>query len=453
MSALAAEAYRAVQVPAGNCPRAWPKGLWSFPSPVLCLITVSLIIADLALWPWAQPYTTSLHRPPPIHTRLRVSRTSSATYPRVPGAWPRPRAVPMPPGQSVAAPSAPMAGASLALAPAQTWAIGLSIGFTVFLLFFGDKQRRIAAAHERSMAQGKARLLQHLQDRDHAACQPAPSPPPGTVPLTWVGGAACQRQPGKPGESPPQSWRGACYCDHDCGEDSFLVDGPIIGVADGVGGWRAEGVDPAIFANKLMENVKRCAAGDGDAAQAAFGNHPAMLMHEAYAQLLLKREVEGGSATCCLATLTPDGLLRVANLGDSALLLLRDGVCVYRSAVGMHSFNTPHQLEVPWRRANYVAADARIDHVQCHAGDVVVVASDGLYDNLFDNEVAELCHAHRGIPPRELARALKEAADVVAASPDRVTPFQLACERADYEWSGGKTDDITVVVAKVQAAT
>ena len=32
----------------------------------------------------------------------------------------------------------------------------------------------------------------------------------------------------------------------------------------------------------------------------------------------------------------------------------------------------------------------------------------------------------------------------------QVTPFQVACEEENYEWNGGKEDDITVVVAKVQ---
>jgi len=256
------------------------------------------------------------------------------------------------------------------------------------------------------------------------------------------------RQPGKGGECEPQPWRGHCYCDEDCGEDSFLLDDTIIGVADGVGGWREEGVDPAIFANKLMENVKLLAAQPYTAVD--FSDHPAMLMHQAFAKICLEKEVEGGSATCCLASLTPDGMLKVANLGDSKLLVIREGECVYSSKVGLHGFNTPYQLEVPYRWVNNVVADAQVDHVQCKAQDIIVVASDGLYDNMFDDEIASFCETQKHQSPLELAQSLKQQALAVSADEEKVTPFQVACEEENYEWNGGKEDDITVVVAKVQ---
>jgi hypothetical protein len=49
-----------------------------------------------------------------------------------------------------------------------------------------------------------------------------------------------------------------------------------------------------------------------------------------------------------------------------------------------------------------------------------------------------------------LAQSLKQQALAVSADEEKVTPFQVACEEENYEWNGGKEDDITVVVAKVQ---
>ena len=51
------------------------------------------------------------------------------------------------------------------------------------------------------------------------------------------------------------------YSDMDCGEDAFLVTECVLGVADGVGSWRQKGVDPAIFANRLLQNAKWCGLG------------------------------------------------------------------------------------------------------------------------------------------------------------------------------------------------
>lgn len=39
------------------------------------------------------------------------------------------------------------------------------------------------------------------------------------------------------------------------GEDAAYVDEGILVVADGVGGWAARGVDPAIYSNKLVRSV------------------------------------------------------------------------------------------------------------------------------------------------------------------------------------------------------
>ena len=70
------------------------------------------------------------------------------------------------------------------------------------------------------------------------------------------------------------------------------------------GGWREQGIDPGIFANSLMEQVKaQDEKTDGQAP------NPVVLMNNAYFQTL--QEVEFGSSTCCIATLRPDGTLEV----------------------------------------------------------------------------------------------------------------------------------------------
>ena len=62
-------------------------------------------------------------------------------------------------------------------------------------------------------------------------------------------------------------------------------------------------MDPGVFANSLMEQVK--AQADGTEASLS----PVDLMSNAYATTL--QRVEYGSSTCCVATLRPDGILEV----------------------------------------------------------------------------------------------------------------------------------------------
>ena len=117
------------------------------------------------------------------------------------------------------------------------------------------------------------------------------------------------------------------------GEDSFFVSTHGLGalaVADGVGGWAAEGIDPALYPRRLMAACEEALAAadpygsiDGGAAPAA------ALLAAAHA-----RTEEPGSCTVILGVLLPGGRLSVANLGDCELKVVRDGRVVYSSEVG-----------------------------------------------------------------------------------------------------------------------
>ena len=43
---------------------------------------------------------------------------------------------------------------------------------------------------------------------------------------------------------------------HKGGEDACCVNDRLIGVADGVGGWIIQGIDPAIYSNHLLKIVE-----------------------------------------------------------------------------------------------------------------------------------------------------------------------------------------------------
>lgn len=89
-------------------------------------------------------------------------------------------------------------------------------------------------------------------------------------------------------------------------------------------------------------------------------------------------------------------------------------------------------------------------------GDIVVAGSDGLLDNLSEleilDEVSRALRASSGGAPRASAVAQRLAKAAFEASVDRrrVTPYSRAATEAfDMAYSGGKRDDITVVVCLV----
>jgi hypothetical protein len=135
------------------------------------------------------------------------------------------------------------------------------------------------------------------------------------------------------------------------GEDAFFLSSSglgAIGIADGVGGWAAKGIDPSLYPRALMsacEEVLRAGWGEGrlqqQQQQEAAGGPPRSraegqgeaplaleVLQEAY-----QRAEEPGSSTALLCTLLPGGRLSVANLGDCELKVLRGGTITFSTQV------------------------------------------------------------------------------------------------------------------------
>lgn len=112
-----------------------------------------------------------------------------------------------------------------------------------------------------------------------------------------------------------------------------------------------------------------------------------------------------GSATCLLAVLD-DEKLRIANLGDCALVVVRKGQIVFRTEEMQHGVSTRSRYSdlsptaeadivrpSGWGQFNFPLQlgtsskdepmkDAQLFSVDVEKGDIVVMGSDGLSDNL-----------------------------------------------------------------------
>jgi len=180
-----------------------------------------------------------------------------------------------------------------------------------------------------------------------------------------------------------------------------------------------------------------------------------------------------GSATACILRVasTSDGsCLLAANLGDSGFKLIRNKQVMFASAAQEYQFNMPyqfgHRTHLP---ESSEAADAALMEVGLRAGDVIVLGTDGLFDNLFAADIvataADLAAAAQ-VGEGEVARtaeALASEARRRAESDSLPTPWAAELEQHGHYPAGrgsstptvpvgGKLDDITVVVAYVEEA-
>ncbi|KAG0706872.1 hypothetical protein DFH29DRAFT_871925 [Suillus ampliporus] len=175
---------------------------------------------------------------------------------------------------------------------------------------------------------------------------------------------------------------------------------------------------------------------------------------------------------------THDAVLKIAHLGDCMGMLVRDETIAWRSEEMWRAFNTPVQLG-PASSAR--PRDAQILSLPVQADDILILASDGLSDNLWDYEVLdEVVRFKRSflkgdrdasgeglLGRRTLAGMLSEALcsrarrvserrgrmdDGVFDMEDEV-PFACRARESGKPFRGGKIDDISVLVAVISPAT
>jgi len=287
------------------------------------------------------------------------------------------------------------------------------------------------------------------------------------------------------------------------GEDAFAIcdKRTAFAVADGVGGWAEEGVDAGLYSRALMSGCKAALDGSGNVTLA-------QALHTALAPAKLIK----GSSTAVLAEIQ-GRVLSVLNVGDSGFIVLRrqgrssskgpaSFFPVMRSYEQQYGFNYPFQLGTG---SDTGAADAQM--YRCHpslsrcmrrahlttvwphnctrslrlqGGDIVLLGSDGVWDNVFDEEINAVCESvvqmglSGGALAAQIARSVAEYASTNAHDKSSVSPFyarynriRCGCSTAvpavrcficvvvfetdcsGRATSGGKPDDITVVAAVV----
>lgn len=273
------------------------------------------------------------------------------------------------------------------------------------------------------------------------------------------------------------------------GDDACFSTKHAIGVFDGVGGWHDVGVDPARFTRRLARLVK-CEISRMNTI------HPKKAV-----QISLAKNKRRGSCTACVMSLQ-GGILRGVNVGDSGFILIRGERVVHETKSMRTAFNSPLQISHD-RTIDIDRASSM--RVRVKEGDILVFATDGLWDNVFTEKVTtSVRQHHRRVAIRESVRvgrcpepsprdirkqfpatprfqdfvrhsstnevpdtgnklnytaeSLREVAFELgyracraASSKSKVTPFAISARKENVPHRGGKMDDISIVVALVSS--
>jgi protein phosphatase PTC7 len=189
------------------------------------------------------------------------------------------------------------------------------------------------------------------------------------------------------------------------GQDAYFVarvgkdsNTTAFAIADGVGGWTDHGVDPADFSHGICSHMANISLNWDPNTPLS----PLQLLDQGYKLTITDPDIVAGGSTACVAVTTPDGRMKIANLGDSGFLQLRLGTVHHYSNPQTHAFNTPYQMSLT---PPDILRQARIfgsmplndqpdradlaDHMLRH-GDVLVLATDGVWDNLDSQDVLKI---------------------------------------------------------------
>ena len=250
------------------------------------------------------------------------------------------------------------------------------------------------------------------------------------------------------------------------GEDALLVSKYILGVADGVGSWVLRGIDPRDYSYRLMLN-----------SNIYFYSYPIAYADDPQNLIVLsdRTNQHKGSSTMVLCTLSGNKLYS-ANVGDSGYMILtptlktrpkNEGTSIiyditHKSVPQQHRFNFPFQLG-PFGDDPTEVTENNSHNIGY--GTIVLVYSDGVGDNLFNEEFRMIVNLYifelkqnYGVKLREfvpffdsfeLAERIEKESFRKSIDTSNVTPFRIEALNWGYTGTGGKSDDISIAVGMI----
>lgn len=262
--------------------------------------------------------------------------------------------------------------------------------------------------------------------------------------------------------------------------DVTLVAPMLVGVADGVSQIEDFGIDPSELPRELLAACEELAIDQlvpGQEAHKDVYRGPIPLMREAFESTEVL-----GSTTVLLAVLDNQTqihgklhpMIAVMSVGDCEIMILRR-VKSRQSPLEMVFHTEMQRIDGHAQTPLQVArVDDRVDPefdeemtidviergsavhcVSAYEGDIVVLGSDGVFDNLFRDEILDL--VNQQLPPPQSSRFQATPPEALSRIAQRVVNdcHSKTVRRQDGSYSetpigrGGKKDDTSCVVAEV----
>lgn len=234
-------------------------------------------------------------------------------------------------------------------------------------------------------------------------------------------------------------------------EDSLYHSNSLLIIADGVGGWKELGIDSGVYSRTLCERIS-----------SGINNEKCITSKDAFKESIVKSiqkmSSEGilGSSTFCSVYINYLlGKAYTVTMGDTLVMILRLNNSsntfnlVFKTEEQQHSFNMPYQCG----HVGDAPDEALAFTTDITKGDVIVIASDGLWDNLNEKEIIERLNREvnkADINVECVVNDLSLQAQKNSKSDNIKSPFSVNALKNNFHYFGGKPDDISVIVMQIK---
>eukprot|EP00427_Karlodinium_veneficum_P018196 CAMPEP_0169144238 /NCGR_PEP_ID=MMETSP1015-20121227/46122_1 /TAXON_ID=342587 /ORGANISM="Karlodinium micrum, Strain CCMP2283" /LENGTH=357 /DNA_ID=CAMNT_0009211449 /DNA_START=65 /DNA_END=1135 /DNA_ORIENTATION=+ len=310
----------------------------------------------------------------------------------------------------------------------------------------------VGATQQKSNLDSLVRREQHLEENFHK-----------NKPLCFHAKAYQKTHPAKAAKGQPDA-------------DVTLCTPMLLGVADGVSQMEDYGIDASELPRELLQGVEDLSFSQllpGQQKHSYEG--PIVMMQEAY-----RRSESLGSTTILTAIMDNSTrihgklhpMIAVCSIGDCEILLLRRDKMrklqsTWRSEMQRIDGNSQRPLQL-MRVDETIDPDydeqvimeviergSAVHCISAFEGDIVVMGSDGVFDNLFAEEIVAICNElieppplHSRFEPAPL-QLLGEVAQRIVLECHAKTQQSIHGYKSTPIGAGGKADDTSCVVAQI----
>lgn len=246
------------------------------------------------------------------------------------------------------------------------------------------------------------------------------------------------------------------------GDDAMLISPTVMAIADGVTGWETKDMNcsSGIWSRSMVETLSRLMT------EYKFSPAPHHLnkrdideiLDDSFLHTSHLMDLQGlsGSSTLILLMLSGE-YLKMISIGDSKLYIIRDGDIIETNKEQMISDLCPQQIGTQ-TLGQLPSEMAWVDSIKLKEGDIIVMCSDGISDNLYEWEIVHYLDESLNLRKDSLKKAANNIlikAKEVAFDDYAYTPYNekvnaLPAAKYGHNTStGGKLDDMSICIARV----